>query len=131
MSKYHNKPVWYDGIKFDSGKEGDHYLYLKELLKRGKISNLRMQVPFQLLPAVYGEKEVVKELKRGTKVYMKKYCIQRKMEYFADFVYIDNSTGKEVVVDVKSKATAKKEAYRLKKKMMLALLGIGITEVVY
>lgn len=131
MSKYHNKRVKIDGIWFDSKKEGNHYLYLKQLRDQGRISNLRMQVPFVLLPPVYAEKEIVKELKKGPKVCTKKFCVQRKTEYYADFVYTDNATGKDVVVDVKSKATAAKEAYRLKKKMMLALLGISITEVLY
>lgn len=131
MSKYHNKIVYHDGYKFDSKKEGEYYLYLRELQKKGKISNLRMQVPFLLLPAVYEDVQAVKQLKKGPKMYMKKCCIQRKVEYFADFVYTDNVTGLEEVVDVKSKATEKKEAYRLKKKMMLALLGIKIVEVIY
>lgn len=53
--------------------------------------------------------------------------VQAAVRYFANFVFIQD--GKEVVVDVKSAATRKKDAYVLKKKMMRALLGIKIEEV--
>lgn len=129
MSKYNNKPIQIDGIWFDSTKEGKYYLYLKQLQLEGKISNLRMQVPFVLLPPVYREIEKTKQLKTKVKTWTERVCIQRDMKYFADFVYTDNNTEEEVVVDVKSSITRKKDAYRLKKKMMLALKGIEIKEV--
>ena len=50
MSKYHNRKVEIDGIKFDSTKEGERYLELKLLLKAGKIRDLQMQVEFELIP---------------------------------------------------------------------------------
>lgn len=129
MNKYHNKPKWVDGIKFDSGKEADYYVYLKQLEKEGTISNLQMQVPFELLPTVHGTKTKVKHLKRGDKEIEVDYVRQKATNYYADFVYIITATGQREVVDVKSAITRKKDAYILKKKMMLALKGIEIIEV--
>lgn len=47
--------------------------------------------------------------------------------YIADYIYIEN--GRSVVEDVKSAFTAKLPVYRLKKKLLSALLGIEIREV--
>lgn len=127
--KYHNKPVWIDGIKFDSTTEGEYYKVLKERQHRGEISHLRMQVPFELIPPVYEEKTIVKHLKKGDKIVTKRCLVQRPTFYLADFVYINAKTGLEEVVDVKSEATKKKESYILKKKMMLAFKGIPVIEV--
>lgn len=122
MSKYHNKKVKVDGIVFDSKKEASYYLFLKEEEAAGKISDLRLQVPFVLIPAVW--KKRVKHLK--TKNKEETYCAQRSVKYVADFVYIDNATGQEEVVDVKGRKT---KEYILKKKMMLAFHDIEIIEV--
>lgn len=125
MRKYRNTPVEVFGIKFDSRKEANYYLLLREQQDKGKISDLRMQVPFELIPAVY--KEEIKHLKTKDKI--ERRCIQRATHYLADFVYKDNDTGREVVVDVKSPITRQNAEYRLKKKMMLALKNIEIKEV--
>ena len=122
MSKYHNKKVKVDGIVFDSKKEASYYLFLKEEETAGKISDLRLQVPFVLIPAVW--KKRIKHLK--TKNKEETYCAQRSVKYVADFVYIDNATGQEEVVDVKGRKT---KEYILKKKMMLAFHDIEIIEV--
>ena len=129
MSKYHNKKVQIDGMWFDSKKEGNYYLYLKQLQGQGLISQLQTQVPFELLPAVKDIRIKVKHLKSGDKEVESEYVKQRPTYYYADFVYIDTRTGRREVVDVKSAATRKKDAYVLKKKMMLALKGIEILEV--
>lgn len=129
-SKYHNKKVWYDGIEFDSKKERDYYILLKQKESEGEITNLRLQVPYVVIPKVMGEKTVVKHLKKGDKIITKPYVRQRETQYFADFVYSDPVTGQDEVIDVKSKITRKKESYILKKKMMLAFLGIEIIEIV-
>lgn len=122
MSKYHNKPVVYDGIKFISTKEGNYYLYLKQLQENGEISNLRLQVPYEIIPAVWGERTV--QLKTKTK--QVKYSIQKATHYLADFVYIDTKTGKEHVVDVKGKTAPLTEGFRLKWKLMQAVHGITV-----
>lgn len=118
--KYHNKRVEYEGIVFDSLKEKRRYCQLRLLEKQGMISNLRLQVPFELIPAIY-EDEIVK-LKTKTKV--KKKLIQRATTYVADFVY--ETMGKTIVEDTKGFRT---KEYELKKKMMRAFLGIEIKEI--
>lgn len=122
-SKYGNKKTDVDGIKFDSIKEARYYIYLRSLAESGKIKGLRLQVPFELLPDIF--EEVTIRTKTKEKTGMKR--VQAAVRYFADFVFIQD--GKEVIVDVKSAATRKKDAYVLKKKMMRALLGIKIEEV--
>lgn len=122
MSKYRNTKVKVDGIVFDSKKEANYYLFLKEEEAAGKISDLRLQVPYVLIPAVW--KTRIKHLK--TKNKEETYCAQRSVKYVADFVYVDNMTGREEVVDVKGRKT---KEYILKKKMMLAFNDIEIIEV--
>ena len=121
MSKYHNKITYVDGIKFDSQKEASYYCYLRQMEKDGKIRDLRLQVEYELLPKIIGER--LKQLKTKTKTV--RYTKQSAVVYRADFVYIDNETGLEEVIDVKGRKT---KEYILKKKMMLALLGIEIIE---
>lgn len=119
--KYHNRRVEYEGIVFDSLKEKRRYCQLQLMEKQGIISDLRLQVPYELLPAIY-EDEIVK-LKTKTKIV--KRCVQKSVKYVADFVYKDRYEY-EIVEDVKGQRT---KEYILKKKMMRALLGITITEV--
>lgn len=122
--KYHNTKTEIDGIVFDSKKEAKTYLMLKEMEANGEITDLRLQVPFELIPPVY--ETVRKQLKTKTKEVKK--CVQRATYYLADFVYTHVGTGKTVVVDVKSPITKKNPAYILKKKMMRAFRGISILE---
>ncbi len=125
MSKYKNKKVVIDGMTFDSTKEGRFYLLLKEKEKNGEVSNLRRQVPYELIPEVWEDE--IKHLKTKDKIVKK--CVQRATHYLADFVYTDSVTGEDVVIDVKSDYTRRLSDYRLKKKMMRALKGISIIEV--
>lgn len=125
VSKYLNKKTEVDGILFDSQKEANYYKVLKAREEAGEISCLRLQVPFEIIPAVYGKR--IKHLK--TKDKEESYCIQRATHYDADFVYIVTATGRQEVVDVKSKITRRHPVYRLKKKLMLAVQGIEIIEV--
>lgn len=124
MSKYGSKRTWVGDICFDSKKEAQYYVYLRELERRGEISNLRRQVKFEIVPPVYEQRVV--HLKTRDRVETKQ--VQPAVHYVADFVY--EKDGKDVVVDVKSVATRKKELYIVKKKMMRAFLGIVIEEVV-
>lgn len=108
-SKYNNKIVIHDGIKFHSMGEGDRYLVLKDAERIGTIADLRLQVPYTLVPARMSEAgKTVKALR-----------------YIADFVYTDTATDKEVVEDFKGKRT---QSYIDKAKMMFDVYRIEIYE---
>lgn len=111
-----------DGISFDSRKEARYYLYLKQREKNGEISGLRLQVSYELIPAIYEQKIV--HLKTKDKVVEK--CVQKAVHYVADFVYTDTESGQEEVVDTKGFRT---KEYLLKKKMMRAFQGVEIKEI--
>ena len=101
-NKYHNTKVIYKGIKFDSKKERDRYITLKQLEKAGIIKELELQPKFLLLDTIHYK----------GKTYPKTY-------YKADFKYFDNENGKYIIEDIKSPITAKDKVYRLKIKMLL------------
>lgn len=107
--KYGNTKV-VDGVhKFDSKAEHKRWQYLALLERAGEIRELRMQVPFVLIPAQVspsGKKE-------------------RPTVYLADFTYTDAS-GALVVEDVKGAVTPE---FRLKRKLMLHVHGIEVKEV--
>ena len=58
MSKYKASKCEYNGIKFDSKKERDRYIFLKGMEENGKISNLELQKAFVLIP-VQREKSTI------------------------------------------------------------------------
>ncbi len=93
-SKYNARKTTVDGITFDSAFKAERYSELVLLQRAGHITDLRLQVPFDL--AINGVK----------------VC-----KYIADFVYVEY--GKEIVEDVKGMAT---DVYRIKRKLMLVLL---------
>lgn len=106
-NKYGAKPTTVDNIRFASQKEARRYSELKLLERAGKIRNLKVQPPFRL--------EVGDVL----------VC-----RYLADFSYVDDErTPAFVVEDVKSEATRKNRAYRIKVKLLKALHGISVVEV--
>lgn len=105
--KYHNTRIDTEWGKFDSKKEYKRWLELQKLQEAGWIFNLQRQVKFDLIPAQKAE--------NGT---------LRGVFYKADFVYIKD--GEIVVEDVKGYKTPE---YKLKRKMMLYLLGIDIREI--
>lgn len=110
--KYGNAKVTIEGTVFDSKKEARRYQELKLLEKAGKIKNLQRQVKYILIPS---QKD-----KDTNKV------IERECSYIADFVYCDLETGEEVVEDTKGMRT---KDYIIKRKLMLFIHGIRITEV--
>lgn len=112
MSKYRNKKVTADNHTFDSLKEYRRYCELKILERAGYITQLKLQVPYELIPSQ----------REGGKV------VERKVKYVADFVYFDKERGQVIVEDVKSEAT-KTELYRVKKKLMRYVHGIEVREV--
>lgn len=101
-SKYRAVKTEIDGIMFDSKHEAARYQELRLLEQAGEISNLRLQVPFELIAkSKYG----------------------RSIKYVADFVYSRN--GLTVVEDAKGMKTP---VYRLKKRMMAEKYRIKIKE---
>ena len=108
-SKYNNRKVTYQGLTFDSQKEFEYYLILKDKEKRGLVFNIKRQVPLEIQPA-FTDKTGVKH---------------RAIIYKADFVYTDRVTGTERYIDVKGFKT---DVYKLKKKL-LAYKNIIIEEV--
>lgn len=122
-SKYGNKKVKYEGLKFDSEKERDRYIFLKEQEKLGNIQDLQLQVRYELIPAI--KEEYVEHLKTKDKV--KTRTIQLAITYTCDFQYYKN--GELVIEDVKSHPKMLTKEYALKKKMLFALKGLKITEV--
>lgn len=127
MSKYKNKKVVYDGRVFDSIKECNRYKELKLLERQGRVRELRLQVKYVLIPAQY---ETVKRYgKNGQRLKDSKRCLEKECSYIADFVYWDCRLLKDVVEDVKSEITRANPVYKIKKKLMLYVHGIKITEV--
>lgn len=109
-SKYHNKKVMIDGIKFDSKKEANRYQELKLMQRAGIITDLQRQVKYVLVPSQKGDDGRV---------------IERPCTYIADFVYIDEN-GKTVIEDTKGYRTSD---YKIKRKLMLYIHGVKINEI--
>jgi len=103
MTKYHARPTEVDGHRFASMAEARRYSELMLLQRAGEITDLELQPRYPL--------EV-----NGIKV----------ATYVGDFRYQE---GNEIVLeDVKSEPT-KTPVYKLKKKLLYAIYGIGIVEV--
>lgn len=102
--KYRNRKVVVDGLSFDSAKESRRWSELCLLQRAGRISNLSRQVR---LPLRVNDKLV---------------CT-----FIPDFTYTD-AEGQAVVEDVKSPATRKLPAYRIKVKLLEALTGAKVLE---
>ena len=120
-NKYGNRKVEADGIVFDSIKEKRRYDELKLAEAAGAIGDLQRQVRFELIPA---QREPDTRGPKGGVI--KGRLIERKVEYVADFVYIDLQTGEKVVEDTKGMRTPD---YILKRKMMLYFHGIKVREI--
>lgn len=91
-----------DGQVFDSHMEYNRWCELRLLERAGRISDLKRQVSYELIPKQEGE---------------------RSCKYVADFVYHEG--GKLVVEDAKGHKT---EAYKIKRKLMLWVHNIRIKE---
>ena len=119
--KYHNRTYLYCGIEFDSKLEGQRYLYLKSLEDEGKITNLRRQVKYELIPKQL--REVVIQLKTKTRVETR--VAENPVEYIADFVYEVPGMERPVIEDTKGFKT---KDYIIKRKLM-RFQGNPITEI--
>lgn len=114
-SKYHNRKVEYydpvlkETITFDSEKERNYYLILKDRERRGEIKDLKRQVEIEIQRAFVDKAENK----------------HRAIKYIADFTYYDLKDYRTHYIDVKGFKT---EVYKLKKKL-LAYRNIIIEEV--
>ena len=95
MNKYKNTKIVVDNIKFDSNLEATRYKELKLLERAGTITDLELQPRFLLQDS----------FKKNGRTF-------RKIEYVADFKYIEN--GKTIVEDVKGMQT---DVFKLKHKI--------------
>ena len=117
-NKYHAEKVetvLEDGTlyTFASRKEAERYEYLLSLQRLGEISDLQLQVPYELIP---------KQKRSDNRT--EKAC-----RYLADFVYKDKD-GNTVVEDTKGYKKGQAYAvFTIKRKLMLKVYGISIMEV--
>lgn len=96
---------------FDSKREYERYQALSLLERSGVISDLQIQVPFELIT----------KQKKST-------GYERPVKYIADFVYVKD--GQKVVEDAKGyKKGAIYELFVIKRKLMLEKYGIEVREV--
>jgi len=109
-TKYNSKKVTIDGITFQSTKEGHRYCELKLLERAGEIKDLKMQVPFEVVPALREPDTIGKRggIKKGK-------TIENSVIYNADFVYYDNRKQQKIVEDSKGCRT---KDYVIKRKLM-------------
>lgn len=112
-NKYGSSKVEWHGIVFDSKYELSRYLYLLDLQKQGKISQLRRQQKFILIKKIV--KLVPKQLK--TKVRWDKRVVELESVYHNDFTYIED--GKYISEEFKSSITSKLADYILRRKLMV------------
>lgn len=113
-SKYGARKTVVDGITFDSKKEANRYRELKLLEDAGEIKKLKMQVAFELVPALYEQptERYTKGARKGK--WKKGKCIERAVTYYADFVYYDLNKDKWIAEDVKGMRT---KEYIIKRKL--------------
>ena len=103
-NKFSNRKVELDGMRFDSAFEAKVWSRLKLEERVGEISDLQRQVRIPLV--VNGQK----------------VC-----DFVLDFVYVKD--GKTVYADAKSAHTRTLRAYSIKKKLLKALYGHEVLEI--
>jgi len=109
MSKYGNKTIEFEGIRFDSLAELGRYQNLRTMENNGDISNLVVHPRFILQePFTYN------------------HVRERAIAYEADFSYYEKD-GKKIVEDVKGFKT---KEYLLKRKLFLYKYpGVNFVEI--
>ena len=91
MTKYHAHKTEVNGITFSSKLEADRYEQLLWLEKAGEITDLKLQVEFQI-------NQGWKHPETGEKI--------RSNHYVADFMYCDVKNNKIIVEDTKGMETS-------------------------
>lgn len=106
-SKYRNKSIEIDGIKFHSTKEGKYYSDLKTKKSLGEIKDFKMQVCYEI---------------KINDIHIANYFLDFLVEYLDNtYDYIDVK-GKDKV----SNKWIKTDVFKLKKKLVEAIYGINI-----
>lgn len=95
-NKYGNRKTTIDGITFDSKREAEYYMELKQLKAAGEIKDFGLQPKYELQP----------KFKKNGKTY-------RPIDYYADFI-VDHNDGTTEVIDIKGMET---KDFKIKKKM--------------
>ena len=117
------------GFLFDSKAEYTRWCELRLLERAGKISRLRRQVSYELIPTQREESTEV--YKAGPQKGLPKpgAIIEKGVTYIADFEYYDPD-GKHHVEDTKGcKKGAAYDLFVIKRKLMLHIHGIRVKEV--
>lgn len=115
-SKYYSKKVVTEDGTFDSKKEYKRWLELKSLEKRGIITELKRQQPFELIPR---QKLPYPKMVKGRRI-----NYEHAVKYVADFSYFCD--GNQIVEDTKGFKTTE---YIIKRKLMLNRYGIQVKEI--
>lgn len=100
--KYGNRKTVLDGITFDSQAEANYYAALKLRENAGEVGGVELQRPFKILGP------------KGELI----------TTYRCDFAFWDHSEDRFRVIDVKGAPPTRE--FILKKKLMLAFLGIDV-----
>ena len=119
----------FTGELFDSKAEHKRWCELRLLERAGKISGLKRQVSFELIPTQREESTEI--YKAGPHKGLPKpgAVIEQSVKYVADFVYCD-ADGNMVVEDAKGcKKGAAYDLFVIKRKLMLYAHGIRVKEV--
>lgn len=122
-SKYGNKKVEFDGINFDSIREKQRYIVLKDAVSKGLISDLQVHIKYELIPSI--TEEYVEHLK--TKDRIKTRTLQLPITYTCDFQYMKD--GELVVEDVKISEKMIPKEFIIKEKLMFWKYRIKIKRV--
>ena len=135
-AKYHNEPITVSGIRFDSRKEAERYMYLVDAVKEGVIYDLRLQQNFTLLegyttPTGERIKPITYRADFTYRVKWPWYAVptairMEDLEYWKSAA-IKGGNGVRIIEDVKSTGT--KTRVYLNKYKMMADLGHHIREV--
>lgn len=105
-TKFGNRKTQVDGIVFDSKREAEVYMDLLLRERAGKISDLKRQSKFLLIPSM--------KIQGRT---------QREISYVADFEFVEH--GLRVVMDVKGFRTRE---YAIKRRLMKMVHNIDVVE---
>jgi hypothetical protein len=107
INKYNAKKTKIDGMVFDSRREANRYVKLREMERNGEISDLKRQVREELIPPFDCQGKHF-----------------RGIYYVVDFVYTD-SDGDVIWEDVKGMKT---QIYLMKRKLVAYRYGKIIKE---